>query len=278
MVTRLQDALLFQIPGCGDLNVERDHSSGGDGNLAHFTGVHVQEADAACTRTIHKTNILLGSEENAVGVHTAKGFAGLQQPPLDSAQKEPCLDRSSSLSDISTTTIGEMNDRADYVKMAKRLKEAMCMQESHISGIMETLTFYGKNKVRKFAKIYTERELLLCRERYSVLHRELQRVEALLSKYKRIPQLSQSVQSTCEVSSITVQLCRNFRTGSIGESESLEWFLKLSVSRHKVITAEESCFGVTFRRQTVNVLDATKRSRVIGPQVHMICLLFRFQC
>lgn len=66
-----------------------------------------------------KTNILLGSEENAVGVHTAKGFAGLQQPPLDSAQKEPCLDRSSSLSDISTTTIGEMNDRADYVKMAK---------------------------------------------------------------------------------------------------------------------------------------------------------------
>ncbi|VDM46914.1 unnamed protein product [Toxocara canis] len=208
------------IPGCGDLNVERDHSSGGDGNLAHFTGVHVQEADAACTRTIHKTNILLGSEENAVGVHTAKGFAGLQQPPLDSAQKEPCLDRSSSLSDISTTTIGEMNDRADYVKMAKRLKEAMCMQESHISEIMETLAFYGKNKVRKFAKIYTERELLLCRERYSVLHRELQRVEALLSKYKRIPQLSQSVQSTCEVSSITVQLCRNFRTGSIGEKGS----------------------------------------------------------
>uniref|UniRef100_A0A915A681 PH domain-containing protein n=2 Tax=Parascaris univalens TaxID=6257 RepID=A0A915A681_PARUN len=145
---------------------------------------------------------------------------GVQGPTSDAVDKGTPGRSDHNLSSVSISTIGEMNDDADYAARIRGIHEAIRSQEGRLSEIVGSVTALGKNNVRKFAKIYVQRELLLYRERRLILSNELKRIEALKSIRKRTPQLSPTVQSTVHVDSVTVELCKDFRRRSIGEKDS----------------------------------------------------------
>uniref|UniRef100_F1KQ17 Anillin-like protein 2 n=1 Tax=Ascaris suum TaxID=6253 RepID=F1KQ17_ASCSU len=215
----------------------------GEGNSSSFwrandpSGV-IEKRTGSCTRRLQGADKML-KDERLVTPQMADSakVEGVRGPTFDAVDKGALGRSDHNLSSVSMSTIGEMNDDADYATRIRGIQEAIRAQESRVSEVVNSVTAFGKNNVRKFAKIYVQRELLLCRERRSTLLNELKRIEALKAIKKRTPQLSTAVQSTFDVHSITVQLCKDFCRRSTGEKDSYA-FLALLKTDEQVYASD----------------------------------------
>uniref|UniRef100_A0A9J2PAD0 PH domain-containing protein n=1 Tax=Ascaris lumbricoides TaxID=6252 RepID=A0A9J2PAD0_ASCLU len=215
----------------------------GEGNSSSFwrandpSGV-IEKRTGSCTRRLQGADKML-KDERLVTPQMADSakVEGVRGPTFDAVDKGALGRSDHNLSSVSMSTIGEMNDDADYATRIRGIQEAIRAQESRVSEVVNSVTAFGKNNVRKFAKIYVQRELLLCRERRWTLLNELKRIEALKAIKKRTPQLSATVQSTFDVHSITVQLCKDFCRRSIGEKDSYA-FLALLKTDEQVYASD----------------------------------------
>ncbi|KHN70939.1 Anillin-like protein 2 [Toxocara canis] len=99
-------------------------------------------------------------------------------------------------------------------------------------------------------QLCAHRELLLCRERHIALNRELERIKMLHLIKKRIPQLSQRMQATFEVSSINVHLNRNFCIKNDGERDAYAFLALLKAADQ--VCATEAVTPIGGRTMRVN--------------------------